>query len=194
MFRSRFPVWIKEKWNTTKEDINYRDIVQEYYKIYLEQSENGKVYGKSSEDLLDKIAPIIIKENPESILDYGCGRSSLVNYFWNDGKRKVYKYDPAIREFIDKPQDKIDLIICTDVLEHLPENYMPMILIDLKKICSKIIFTISLRPARKKLPNGMNAHINVRPAEYWQDVLSVRFHPVDIIEETEAELFVKTWK
>jgi 2-polyprenyl-3-methyl-5-hydroxy-6-metoxy-1,4-benzoquinol methylase len=189
----KFPGWFREKWNVDVNSFCHKKIINQYYQVYLEESTNGKVYGKSSEDLLEKIFPLIKKLNPKSIIDYGCGRSSLINYFWNDGKRKLYKYDPAIPEYVELKTEKADLVICTDVLEHLPEFYTSTVVKLIKKLSDNVIFTISLIPARKKLPSGINAHITIRPAEFWIDLIGFVFDNVIVIEQDNKGLFLKTW-
>lgn len=180
-------------WNINTEQI-MPEIVEQYYNIYLDESSGGKVYGKSSEDLLEKIAPLVLSLNPKTILDYGCGRSSLIHYFWNDGKRKLYKYDPAIREYRRNPVEEADLILCTDVLEHIPEINLGGMIKHLKRMSDNVIFTISLIKARKKLPNGMNAHITIRPYEFWTELIKMYFPLIDVIELNENGIFLKTWK
>ena len=169
------------------------DARQQYHEIYMAESTMGKIYGKSSEDLLDKIAPIVIKENPQTILDYGCGRSGLIHYFWNDGKRKLFKFDPAIREYKAIKVSRPDMIFCTDVLEHIPYNKLDLLLTDIKTRTKKAIFTISLIKARKKLPNGMNAHITIEPAEFWIELLELFFDKITVIEKDDKGIFLKTW-
>ena len=173
---------------------NFRDIIQEYYDIYLKHYENGKVYGRSSEDLLNILSPHIIKLNPKSILDYGCGRSSLINYFWNDGKRQLYKYDPAIREYRDLPKKPIDLVICTDVLEHIPIGYLQIIFAKIINISEKVIFGVSTIPARQKLSNGDNAHITILNFNQWVDrITGAGFPRTKVIRQNEKGFIVKTW-
>ena len=175
-------------------DINftYREIINEYYKIYWAESCGGKLYGKSSEDLLEWITPYIKEINPKTILDWGCGRSCLVNYFWKDGERKIYKYDPAIHEYKDKPDIVADLILCTDVLEHIPREYLGLFYKEILERSKKQIFTVSLIAARKKLPCGLNAHINVQNRTYWVKEFNKYFSNVKVIKEDGNMLAVTT--
>lgn len=171
----------------------YQEIINQYHKIYLQESEEGKVYGRSSESMLHFIAELIRKKNPKTILDYGCGRSGLVNYFWNDGARVVFKYDPAIREFRHKPKGAMDMVLCTDVLEHIPEDHVTNILSDIRTIASDAFFSISLVRARRFLPNGLNAHITIKPSEWWIKKIKDNFREIDILKEDDRELYIKTW-
>lgn len=97
------------------------------------------------------------------ILDYGCGKGWL-------GASK--KYDPAIQEFSGDPEPA-DLVVCTDVLEHVEPELLDDVL---KHIASKMLragyFTIGCAPAAKKLPDGRNAHLIVKPPTWWLEKLS----------------------
>lgn len=105
----------------------------------------------------------------EDILDYGCGKGKL-------GLGR--KYDPAIPEFSDDP-DPADLIVCTDVLEHIEPECLDNVLRHMKaKMKKSGYFTIACRPAAKKLPNGENAHLIIQPPEWWINKLSKYFRVV----------------
>jgi 2-polyprenyl-3-methyl-5-hydroxy-6-metoxy-1,4-benzoquinol methylase len=173
-------------------DFTYREIINEYYKIYWAESSGGKLYGKSSEDLLEWITPYIKELNPKTILDWGCGRSCLVNYFWKDGERKIYKYDPAIHEYKDKPEIVADLLLCTDVLEHIPKEHLALCFQEIFKHSRKQIFTVSMIKARKKLPCGMNAHVNVQNRTYWVKEFKRYFDNVQVLKEDDNMIAVMT--
>ena len=174
--------------------MNVHDVVKEYYELYLKYYKDGKVYGTSSEDLLDLIAPHVIKLNPENILDFGCGRSNLINHFWNDGKRRLFKYDPAIREYRNLMVTKYDLVICTDVLEHIPTDYLPKFFFNLKELSDKFIISVSLVPARQKLSDGSNAHISLLKKKDWINRLeSCGFTPMTFLKSSKEGFIIKTW-
>jgi len=172
--------------------LNHRDIIEQYYKIYWTESSGGKVYGKSSEDLLELLAPYIIDLDPRIILDYGCGRSSLINFFWKDGERELYKFDPAVYEYNKKPDVMSDLLLCTDVLEHIPEDYFPYLFQDIVRLSKKQIFTVSLIAARKRLPNGVNAHITLKTKGQWYKILREYFNILKIIKENDKGIVLMT--
>lgn len=168
---------------------DYDDLVDEYRKIHSE-----RYYGHSSEALLPKIQPIIKSMNPSSILDYGCGRSSLVNYFWNDGQRQIYKYDPAIEDYMSLPAKVVDLVICTDVLEHILLRDMDRIFQDFIKLTNTVILGINISPARKKLSNGMNAHVTIMPKSWWIGFIKRYYKQVEILDFDEYDLLVRAIK
>jgi 2-polyprenyl-3-methyl-5-hydroxy-6-metoxy-1,4-benzoquinol methylase len=171
-----------------------KDVIEEYFNIYDKYYENGKMYGASSEDLLEDIAPHVIELNPKSILDYGCGRSSLINHFWKDGERKLAKYDPAVREYREMPKGVHDLVVCTDVMEHIPPEMTVFILRAIKEKGKNFLFTVSLIPARQKLSDGQNAHLSIFTREEWEfRFRAAKFMKMNIIKETPEMFMFKTW-
>jgi len=103
-----------------------------------------------------------------SILDYGCGAGSLAEAL---KPLKVQQYDPGVpgREALPKP---CDLLVCTDVLEHVEPDRLDVVLQHMYRITNKGAFVvISTRPAREVLPDGRNAHLIVQPSEWWLEKL-----------------------
>ena len=102
----------------------------------------------------------------DDILDYGCGKGRL---------ETNKKYDPAVKEFSADPEPA-DLVVCTDVLEHIEPECLDDVL---RHIHSKMLksgyFTIGCSKAAKKLPDGRNAHLIIQPPEWWIDKLSEYF-------------------
>lgn len=57
-------------------------------------------------------------------------------------------------------------MICTDVLEHCPEEDIPWIVDELFAFARKFVYAnIACFPARKQLPSGGNAHCTVKPVK-----------------------------
>ena len=124
-------------------------------------------------DLIDKTAAV-------SLLDYGAGKaqkyhqpvtiegvtySSYPEYF---GIEDITLYDPAYTPLSTLPDKKYDGVICTDVLEHCPEQDIPWILEELYRYASKfIVASIACYPASKTLPNGENAHCTIKDPSWW---------------------------
>jgi hypothetical protein len=68
------------------------------------------------------------------------------------------------------PTGKFDGVICTDVLEHCPEEDIGWILAELFSYATKFIFANAATfPAHKRLPSGGNAHCTIRPARWWEE-------------------------
>jgi hypothetical protein len=123
-----------------------------------------------------ELMSLIRNSNISSCLDYGCGRGEaweLHNLKKLFDLKDLYLYDPTIAEFQNRPNNQVDLVICIDVMEHVPEHCVEEVLDDVAFFAKKaIFFNISTRPAAKVLPNGSNAHQTVRPREWWQEKIN----------------------
>ena len=106
----------------------------------------------------------------ETLLDYGCGKGSLV-----EAIPGTVGYDPAVPEFSERP-GPADCVACLDVLEHIEPDCLDEVLEDLRTLSRKAVFLIiSCRPAIKTLPDGRNAHLIVESPEWWIKRLSAHF-------------------
>lgn len=129
----------------------------------------SKEYGKSSE----KMAHIIKTFRPAgatSILDYGAGQSNTANMLGNFNHIK--QYDPSVEGRKDKPEGNYDWVICTDVLEHIPEEELDDVLADIFSYSKFILLVIATVPAGERLSTGENAHCTVQTPEWWDARLS----------------------
>lgn len=109
-----------------------------------------------------------------SILDYGCGKAKLKEALRKDGL-VVHCYDPAIREFASRPAPA-DLVVCTDVLEHIEPQFLYHVLMDLALLTQHTAFLVACtRPAKKRLPSGENAHLIVEGPDWWREQIGEMF-------------------
>tara|TARA_Y100001963_G_scaffold119084_1_gene166042 strand:+ start:569 stop:1180 length:612 start_codon:yes stop_codon:yes gene_type:complete len=124
---------------------------------------------------------LMSKENPASVLDYGCGKGLQYSKYeihkkWRTKVRILpVLYDPCYQPFSKKPKGKYDCVICCDVLEHIPEYDLDRVLKDIFNYCALdgfVFFGVSFIKAKKILPNGKNAHATVRPADWWSEKIS----------------------
>lgn len=152
-----------------------RDLPGYHETIAQYQEMHSRFYGASAYIHFEPIAKEVLLLNPGSILDYGCGRSDLVAHFWDDGARRIVKYDPAIPQWKDMPEGTVDLVLCTDVMEHIPMTDIERVFTEIKAKSSRALFTISLRPARAHLPDGRNAHVTLLNAGEWLDWIKSMF-------------------
>jgi len=105
------------------------------------------------------------------ILDYGCGKGTLNDCMNID----IKEYDPCV-EGKDTPPDPAEIVVCTDVLEHIEPDYLEDVLDDLQRLATRhVLLVIATVPAGKTLPDGRNAHLIVEPAEFWLPKLMARW-------------------
>jgi hypothetical protein len=112
-----------------------------------------------------------IAEENDTILDYGCGKGALAKAL---SPRPVMEYDPAIPGK-DQAQP-CDIVVCTDVLEHIEPDMVHDVIKHLAQMTRrKLLVNISTVPAKKKLPDGRNAHICLHSSIWWKHYLDKFF-------------------
>ena len=169
----------------------YRELVS----LYRQMHEHGEQFlgapaaetfpGLSLDAQIARIKALIACTGAQTILDYGCGKGmqyrprmitdrnggrwlSVVDY-WNINE--VACYDPAYEPYSRLPEGKFDGVISTDVLEHCPEQDVPWIIDEIFGYATRFVFAnVACYPARKRLPDGENAHCTIKPAEWWEQL------------------------
>ena len=114
------------------------DYIKQYELLYKIK----KNYGKTSIKLYDMLKKIINDLNISSVLDYGCGKSKLLDLIKKNSKIKIFKYDPAIKKYSTLTKNKTDLVICTDVLQHVPLYDLDRVLKEIKSKGIYILFPL----------------------------------------------------
>jgi len=128
--------------------------------------------------------PAIVRHshNKTDWLDYGAGHGGLgiaVREQYGD-KYNIAEYEPSRPNSV--APDPKPYVVCIDVLEHIEPDLIDNVLDDLQRVTVEHgYFTISCRLASKILKDGRNAHILVKPKEWWHDKLAEKF---DILEES----------
>jgi hypothetical protein len=126
-------------------------------------------YGGKGSAWAQPVAKLIRTFSASSVLDYGCGQGSLVRALRQMELKgvRLAEYDPAIPGK-DWPPVFADLVVCTDVLEHVEPDKLPSVLAHLKSLARKAVFAvIALRESNKTLTDGRNAHLIVQTADWW---------------------------
>ena len=150
-----------------------RDLISEAYRLQnRELHATSMDYGTSGQ----KHRAIVERYMAGTALDYGCGKATL-------GLPNAY--DPAIPG-LDSPPAPADLVVCTDVLEHVEPEFLDNVLDDLRRVTRNVLLVaVSTVPAKKFLPDGRNAHLIVKPLDWWEAKLATRF-----VVEREDGVFV----
>ncbi|MFA5040942.1 MAG: hypothetical protein WC464_04840 [Bdellovibrionales bacterium] len=99
------------------------------------------------------------------------------------GTIEVTRYDPAIQKYSATPEGPYDYVVCTDVVEHLPEKkrdeYKKTVLrANIEKIdalSNALYINASCRDAVNALPNGSSAHCTIKSALEWKTCFSNNF-------------------
>ena len=158
------------------------------YDYYIKQYEEAHLKphmfpGISIRRYVDRIKNLIDLTETKTMLDYGCGKGLQ----YTDSKLMAKHggfpqdkwgilpelYDPAVEKYNVLPEVVYDGVICTDVLEHVPEESTDFVIESaLSKATKFAFFSIATylgRDIKEILPNGEQPHITVKTPEWWTE-------------------------
>lgn len=146
--------------------------------LYREMHDQDPTHfpGRSLIPMAHHVATLIRKTGSRSLLDYGCGQGTQYSvdqvHLWFGAM--PYLYDPGVTRFATKPSagSKFDGVICSDVLEHIPQDAVRETLDEIFGYAEKFaFFSICCRLAKRTLPDGTNTHVTIKPPEWWGHML-----------------------
>ena len=159
----------------------YHDLIDSYKVLHQEE---GKFKGISLVPLVPTLMSLVKENNCKTLLDYGCGKA--IPYDKDrckevDLRHPIQKlcnlksfdlYDPAYEKYSTLSDKKYDIVVCTDVLEHIAEQDIDYVLTEILSHSKKIVFlNISCQPALKHFKEGKfkgkNVHISVFDPSWW---------------------------
>jgi hypothetical protein len=144
----------------------------------------GDVFaGHSLHEHIPPVRALVSATGAGSILDYGSGKGAVyaardltlpngdvattIREYW--AVDRIECYDPGVPAFASRPSGTFDGVVCTDVLEHVPEEDLDWLLRDLFGFADRFVYAnIAAYPAEKILPNGWNAHVTVEGPSWWR--------------------------
>ena len=170
--------------------VGNRKLIDDYAELHATH-----VYGASSLKSLRLLRPEIQLLRPQSIIDYGCGQSILLDRLNLSYPLDLYRYDPAIPAFAEKPKVKADLLLNIDVLEHIEECDLDDVLADMRSMCREALIIVDTAPAKRVFPDGRNLHVTLKPHNWWFERIGRHFgelYPVRTLRHARAGF--KTWQ
>ena len=170
----------------------YQEMGELYRQMHTEGDTHNAIpaaetfQGISLAPFINSIGGLIQRFGAKTYLDYGSGKGEGyekaearapdgtivrgLQKIW--GLEQITLYDPGYAPYSAFPTGKFDGVVCTDVLEHCPEEDMEWILEELFGFANKFLMvSIACYPAKKILPNGENAHITQKSPGWWLDLL-----------------------
>jgi hypothetical protein len=145
-------------------------ITDEYRRLNAELHKTAGGYGSKGGKWAPRVWTFAQSIGAASILDYGCGKGSLKGELQAFGGANVYEireYDPAIAGK-DAPPAPADLVVCTDVLEHVEPESIDEVFADLVRLANKaVLVAVACRAGKRKLADGRPDHLTVQPPLWW---------------------------
>jgi hypothetical protein len=155
---------------------NHMSISKEYQKQLIEYAAEYPSWGNGRHK--HAVVKLAKEHGAQSVLDYGCGTGATVVQCNDDGLDGV-GYDPRSRAGVNPgPYAKLyagpyDMVTTQDVLEHIEPDYLDDTLIEIRDRATMVQWhRIACLPARAILPDGRNAHLIVKPPEWWAEALA----------------------
>ena len=123
-------------------------------------------------------AIIFARFHPESICDFGCGNGFLIQFLAQRGvdvsgvegsKASLDFMDASVRDRVQIRNlaeaietDVYDVVLSTEVAEHLPKKMSPVLVNNLTRSASRAIVFSAAKPGQ-----WGDGHINCQPQEFW---------------------------
>lgn len=142
----------------------------------LAKTADGNFQGLSVLRHVKSIRALAQEVGAKTMLDFGCGRGDAyrsphkLHHHLGIHRSDVTLYDPAFRPDDRLPTGQFDLVVCSDVLEHIPEEEVEEFVARLFGYAKKAVWaSVCCRPAKKFFADGRNMHVTVKPYEWWHD-------------------------
>ncbi|KKN32980.1 hypothetical protein LCGC14_0808520 [marine sediment metagenome] len=159
-------------------------ITREYQAELRKQHEERGHWGSSAVryGAGDDITVILNKKiyrGIKTVLDYGCGQGTLGDFIRENapGRVKWFEYDPGIPGKDVKPEGQFDLVLTTDVLEHVEPHLLDETIAELASLTRLVMYNnIPNTPAGSDFITGpyvgQNLHLIVESPEWWHEKIN----------------------
>lgn len=171
------------------EDVRRSRLISDEYRSLQTQLHEDPNYGVASIAAAPMVSRLCNLYEVEELLDYGAGKGNLAKHLDVDHPMRVQMYDPAIEEWSEDPEPS-QMVACVDVLEHIEPQLLENVLDDLQRVTQQIgFYSVSTGPAMKTLADGRNAHLIIKPLDWWLPKICERWD-LHTFQRTQDGFFV----
>ena len=183
----------KPKRFSSWQHLSKQTISQEYSTLMAQMHSDKANFGGDIKSLR-VVDRLIAKYKIKSIIDYGCGKGALVFSIRKKyPKIEVFGFDPGNPDFSILPTKKYQMIVTSDVMEHIEPIFLNNVLKHINSLFTNIgYFYIATSPSKKKLANGKNAHLIVEGPDYWREKLEKQINGKIIWEDIVERSFTSS--
>jgi len=153
-------------------------MISDEYKAQLKQVHEGRSVGRKwgttgARNFGDYVVKFLEHRRGQiqSVLDFGAGQRSMEKYVREnatDVNVAWTNYDPGQPGIDTLPSGKFDLIISSDVLEHVEPEKIDETIAWMFEHANKALFHhIACDPCGLILPDGRNAHLITEKLDWW---------------------------
>lgn len=147
---------------------NHRDTRKTFY-------ESPFVFSNIAEQFSPIVSEIINNNQFTSILEYGAHNTNLVTSLSTNHEIKLRCYDPAIPQFLRRPE-AAEMTVCMDFIEKVEPEFLDNTLIDIASLTEQLaLFVIQCGPANHPFSDGRDINLTQEPLSWWLSKLLDRF-------------------
>lgn len=147
------------------------DLTSPGYQEELREMHATRNWGKGGAYWAPHVQDFVARVGGTTVLDYGCGRGAFKPAFEALTGLRCTEYDPGIPGK-DIPPKLTDVVLCSDVLEHVEPELVDNVLKHIFALARKgAVLCIAKQPAKAILPSNRNAHLSCHPDAWWLERL-----------------------
>ena len=162
-----------------------QEIVSEHYidqlRKFHDRRPTKKAWGATGQRNFGQEVMHYLVKRPKytTVLDFGAGQGTLGEFVCENIERRSRSaevewtnYDPGVRTYDRLPSGRFDLIVSSDVLEHVEPDMVDQTCAWIRDHAMKAIYVhIACDPAGLILPDGRNVHLSCHKLDWWVEKL-----------------------
>tara|TARA_S200002703_G_scaffold90603_2_gene78121 strand:+ start:2929 stop:3456 length:528 start_codon:yes stop_codon:yes gene_type:complete len=161
-----------------------KSIYKDWHKMFP-----GSGQGKQFEWMMN----LVYRLKPRTVLDWGCGKGGTAAYIESEiPNLNITRYDPGTEQYNTPPKGTFEFVYSTDVFEHIEAEDIDSSIQQVQSYTTNFhAHIIDLDPAKKRLPDGRNAHVTLWTAEEWVSKFDTQSEVLDYHVEAYPDKYLE---